>query len=761
MAKKKKKKVSRKKKTARKAKKPSLLAKLKWLILIGIFISLGIYVVMLDQRIRSEFEGNKWQLPARVYAQATEIYLGQTINIQQIAQELKSLGYQESNYLNHPGRYKQISANTIKITTRDFRFADGLEPQRSLKIDVKANTIIGITEVSTKEELAIVRFEPLLIGKIYPEHNEDRVLVDIDSVPTSLVEGLIAVEDRNFFNHIGIDPKGIVRAIISNIRNAGLKQGGSTLTQQLVKNFFLTHERTLSRKLNEFIMALILEYHYSKNEILNAYLNEIYLGQNGARAIHGFGTAAEFYFAKPISELNDAQIAMLIAIVKGASYYNPRKHSERVIERRNLVLDMMYQQGIITEQALKTEKKRWLGVTKQQPDWSGSEYSAFLDLLKKQLFEFYSESQLRTEGLRIFTTLVPAYQKNAQMVISDQLSKLESQYGIEKNSLQSGLMLTTTDTAEVLAVVGGRNNKNIGFNRAINAKRPIGSLIKPAVYLTALSNSTNYNVLSELDDVPVSIKQKNGDVWEPKNYDGKTHGIVPMYEALAKSYNLATINLGMALGLDKIIKTIKNLGIKQKISAYPSVLLGSVDLSVQQVTQMYQTIASDGFRVPLNSIRAVMDKDGNILKRKHLKVTRSLDNKAVFLTQSLLMNVFENGTASSLKYRFKHAMPLAGKTGTTNGLRDSWFAGFGSNLLSVVWIGRDDNKPADLTGSRGAMQVWSGLMETLPLERLNLQMPDGVILRQVKTKENRCIPLLRFPFIQQTMPDDSYFCIAE
>ncbi len=758
MAKKKRKKVSRKKKSTRKVKKSSFLSKLKWLIFIGILISLGIYVFILDQHIRSEFEGKKWQLPARVYAQATEIYIGQSIKLNEIEEELKKLGYIKSNYLSHPGRYKQLSANSIQITTRDFEFWDELEPQRSLRIDIAANTIVNITDLSKQEDLAVIRFEPLLIGKIYPEHNEDRVLVDIDSVPPSLIEALLAVEDRNFYHHIGIDPKGILRAIISNIRNAAFKQGGSTLTQQLVKNFFLTHERTLSRKLNEFIMALILEYHYSKNEILNAYLNEIYLGQNGARAIHGFGTASEFYFAKPITELNDAEIALLVSIVKGASYYNPRKHQKRVIERRNLVLDMMHEQGILTEQALKTEKKRWLGVTKQQPDWSGSEYSAFLDLLKQQLFEFYTESQLRTEGLRIFTTLIPSYQKSAQQIISKQLSKLESQHGIEKNTLQSGLMLTTTDTAEVLAVVGARNSKQLGFNRAINAKRPIGSLIKPAIYLTALADYANYNVLSPLDDSSISMKQKNGDVWQPKNYDGKTHGIVPMHQALAKSYNLATIHLGMALGLDKVIKTIKNLGVQQNIPAYPSLLLGSLDLSVQQVTQMYQTIASDGFQVPLNSIRAIMDKDGNILKRKNIKVTRSLDNKAVFLTQSLLMNVFQQGTASSLKYRFQHAMPLAGKTGTTNGLRDSWFAGFGSNLLSVVWVGRDDNKPANLTGARGAMQVWSELMSNLPLERLNLQTPDGIVVRTVKTLDNQCNQVLRFPFIQQTMPNDSYFC---
>lgn len=751
------KKARTKRKAAKRSKKNRVSSRFKWLLLLFVCLGLTIYTLFLDHRIRSEFEGNRWSLPARVYAQETELYLGQRFSIAEIEKYIRLIGYVKSNYLNHPGRYKILSSNTIRISTRDFKFWDGLELQRSLKISTANGAISEILDLESNVTLPIVRFEPQLIGKIYPEHNEDRVLVALEDTPEDLINGLLAIEDRNFYKHFGIDPKGIARAMWINLRHGEFRQGGSTLTQQLVKNYFLTHEKTLRRKFNEFIMALLLEYHYSKQDILSAYLNEVYLGQNGARAIHGFGTASEFYFSKPLRELNTSEVALLAGMVKGASYYNPRRHPKRAIARRNLVLDEMFKQDYLSNKNVGIEKKRWLGV-KQKPDWDNSQYTAFLDLLKVQLFDFYTEEQLRTEGLRIFTTMVPHYQTLAQSAVSKRLSQLEKNYNLSKQSLQSGLIVSTTDTGEILAVVGGRDSKQTGFNRALEAKRPIGSLIKPAVYLTALNSSKKYTVLTLLNDSPIEIKQTDGSVWQPKNYDKKMRGPVPVYEALAKSYNLATINLGLEIGLIPVIKTLNKLAIDKHIPEYPSLLLGALDLSVLEVMQMYQTLASSGFQVPLNSVRAIMDKNGELLQRKRINISQSLDDKAVFITQSLLTNVFRQGTAAALQNRFASALPLAGKTGTTNDLRDSWFAGYGSNLLSVVWVGRDDNQSAKLTGSQGAMQVWADVMSQLPLENLNLKAPGGIVMKQIKTRENDCREQLRFPFVEKTIPSSANFC---
>ena len=301
-------------------------------LLFILFLAVAGYVIWLDFRIHSEFEGKRWLLPARVYARPLEIYPGQELSPELLKHELDQSGYQSVSALRQAGQYMSASGR-VEFIKRSFHYWDGKEPQMHLRVDFEDGRIVQIRERPADRTIGLARLEPRLIGKIYPEHNEDRVLIPYEEVPQFLVDALIAVEDRHYFAHDGLDMRGIARAIITNIRQAELAQGGSTLTQQLVKNFFLTDERTLWRKFNEAIMALLLEWRYSKAEILSAYINEIYLGQNGARGIHGFGTAAEFYFAKPLNELQTEQLALLIGLVRGASYYDPRRHPERALKR--------------------------------------------------------------------------------------------------------------------------------------------------------------------------------------------------------------------------------------------------------------------------------------------------------------------------------------------------------------------------------------------------------------------------------------------
>tara|TARA_R110002096_G_scaffold125663_1_gene271644 strand:- start:128998 stop:131274 length:2277 start_codon:yes stop_codon:yes gene_type:complete len=750
----KKRKTSRKRKTQSKKKKSASLFK-KWmlqlLVILGcIFMS---YCVLLDFQIRREFDGKRWSVPARVYAQPLELYAGRRYEQRLVVERLKNAGYQNVSTLTGSGQFR-VRGSTLEVYTREFHYWDGLETAKKLTIRFNRQQITDITEIINGQNISIIRLTPTLIGKVFPLHDEDRVLISYEEIPETLIEGLVAVEDRHYFEHFGLDPFGILRSIYINAIKGKVTQGGSTLTQQLIKNMFLTHERTFTRKINEMLMALMLEYHYSKENILSAYVNEIYLGQNGQRSIHGFGTAAEFYFSKPLSELNNAEIALLVGMVKGASYYNPRKQEERALKRRNLVLNLLHEQGFISDAELELAITKDLGVS-AKPRWSSAKYPAYIDLVRRHLKRDYRINDLRNEGLQIHTTLDIDKQEISQTSVANSLSKLEKSRGFNSGTLQSALVIVESHSGEVLALVGDRNKDKNAFNRALDAKRPIGSLIKPAIYMTALNLPAEYHVLSALDDSHLVLQQKNGKRWEPDNYDKKTHGNVPLVRSIAKSYNLSTVRLGMELGLENVIQTLKNLGVNSTIPRLPSILLGALNLSPYEVTQMYQTIASGGLQIPLKTIRAVLDSNDQPLRRYDLTVREYIKPETAFLTQYLLTEVVQNGTASRLTRELPSLIPLAGKTGTTNALRDSWFAGFGDKILSVVWVGRDNNETAKLTGSTGAMQIWIDMMKKIKPEPLVLIEPEEVEWWDYPDMSNpgsSCTEVKSYPFIKKYIP---------
>jgi penicillin-binding protein 1B len=749
----KKRKTSRKRKNQPKKNNKSLLKRwLAQLIVISACVFLS-YCVYIDFQIRKEFEGKRWSVPARVYAQPLELYAGREYDQNLLVKRLKNVGYQSVSRLTGPGQFRsRVSA--IELYTRQFYYWDGIERARKIQVQFKNKRITAVSELDNGQTVHIIRLTPMLIGKIFPLHDEDRVLITYDEIPEPLIQALIAVEDRNFFDHIGLDPKGILRSIFANLLAGKVAQGGSTLTQQLIKNMFLTRERTFSRKINEMLMALMLEYHYSKQNILSAYVNEIYLGQNGMRSIHGFGTAAEFYFSKPLAELNIAEIALLVGLVKGASFYNPRKQPERALERRNLVLNLQQQQGFISIAELKAAASTSLHVSKK-PTWSSAKYPAYIDLVRRHLKRDYRINDLRNEGLQIHTTLDIDKQEITQKSVKSSLLKLDKEKGFKSGTLQSALVMVDQHNGEVLAIIGDRNKDKNAFNRALDAKRPIGSLVKPAIYMTALDRAARYHVLTSLDDSHFVLKQANGKRWTPKNYDNTTHGKVPLSRSIAKSYNLSTVRLGMALGLENVIQTLKNLGVTSTIPQLPSILLGALNLSPYEVTQMYQTIASGGLQIPLRTIRAVLDKDGQPLRRYDLAVREFIKPETAFLTQYLLTEVVQNGTAKRLTRELPSLMPLAGKTGTTNALRDSWFAGFGDRLLAVVWVGRDNNQTAKLTGSAGAMQLWLDIMKKIKPEALNLIEPEEIEWRKypdMSNPGNTCGQTKAYPFIKKHTP---------
>lgn len=723
---------------------------------------LGLYTLYLDSEVREQFEGRRFALPSRVYARPLDFYPGARLSADEFARELGRLGYKQPLKGNEPGRFVRHS-NEFDVVTRPFVFWDGAQPSSSLHLSFGNDGLETLTNTADGTPVSLARLDPEYIGGIYPAHNEDRVLVTLDEVPADLVNALIAVEDRRFYSHIGVDPRGIVRAVATML-SGGARQGGSTLTQQLVKNFFLTPERTLKRKFNEALMALLLEHHYHKDEILETYINEIYLGQDKNRAIHGFGLAAQFFFGKRLHELSLAQSAMLVGIVKGPKFYDPHKHPEKAMERRNLALGLMRDQKFITEDQFLQAKIEPLGVG-VKPSMGTTRYPAFFSLVRKQLLQYYQEADLRSEGLQIFTTLDPRTQAAAETALATRLARMDKQGSREAGAkLEGGVVVTDSQNGEVLAVVGGRDASYPGFNRAIDARRPIGSLMKPAVYLAALSDPRQrYTLITPLDDSPLEWEEPGRAVWKPENYDKANHGEVPLRTALANSYNIPTVRIGLELGVDKVLEQARKLGSGEHFPPYASSVLGAVPMSMLDVTQMYQTIASGGFRVPLRSIREVLTASGAPLQRYQLSVEQVADAKSVYLLTTAMQGVVREGTAKGLINYLPAEINIAGKTGTTDDTRDAWFAGFTGDRVAVVWVGYDDNSPTRFTGSSGALPIWGQLMAQLSPEPLIPLLPENVEMVWIDAAtgllgEPACPESVELPFISGTAPTELSPC---
>lgn len=690
------------------------------------------YLHHLDGVVRVKFEGKRWAVPAHVYARPLELFPGALVGREQMLHELNQLGYRTEAEAATPGSYGQRGTAGLRVYSRSFEFWDGKEPSQQVDIDFDKGRVSAMRSPAGGE-VSLLRLEPFLIASIHPAQSEDRVLLRYQDLPKTLIGALVAAEDREFYDHHGISLKGISRAMWANVKARRMVQGGSTLTQQLVKNFYLTQERTLTRKLNEALMALVLDYRYGKEEIMEAYANEIFLGQDGERAIHGFGLASRYYFNRPLQELDVAGQALLIALIRGPSFYNPVRRPERARNRRNLVLDLMAEYGVVTAEAAAQAKAAPLGLSIAKKA-GGSRYPAFMDLVRRQLSRDYRPEDLNSEGLRIYTTLDPWVQDQGETALAERLAGFETQRPKLKDKLDGALVVVGRDDGEVQSVVGSRNSGFAGFNRALDAVRPIGSLVKPAVYLTALEMPERYNLATPLKDEPVSLSTPGAPTWSPKNYDGKVHGSIPLAEALAQSYNLATVRLGLDLGVTPVANTLRELGVARPIEEYPSLFLGTLALSPLEVAQVYQTLAAGGYWTPLRTIREVLDQDGKPLQRYPLEVRQVVPGGPVHLLTTAMQKVVQTGTAASLSRWLPANLGVAGKTGTTDEMRDSWFAGFTGDRVAVAWVGRDDNEPTGLTGATGALQVWGSALSRVSLAPLELIPPETVVFVQVDPK---------------------------
>ena len=713
----------------------------------------GLFLIFLDARITSTFVDKMWELPARVYARPLELFAGAALAAEDLAYELEVLGYRKVTTPRSPGQVSR-NRNRFEVYTRGFDFPEERESARRVLIELSGGRVKGIS--AGNKRIDLMRLDPVQIGGIYPQHGEDRVLVRLDDVPETLRQGLLAVEDRRFYQHRGFSIIGIARAAFSNLRSGRVVAGGSTITQQLVKNYYLTPERTIVRKLTEVLMAVLLELHYDKEQILESYVNEVYLGQEGPRSVHGFALAARHYFDTPIEQLGLHQQALLIGMIKGPSLYNPMRNPQRALERRNVVLDVMVDQEVISVEHATVARAMPLGLNTRH-SVRGS-FPSFLGLVRRQLRRDYREEDLTTLGLSIFTSFDPLLQRQLERSTTAVMDQLDP-----GGELQCATVVTRFDTGEVAALVGGRKVRYAGFNRALDARRPAGSLLKPAVYLAALEQSRRYTLATPLSDTAVKVKGAGGQLWQPRNFDRQSHGEVLFYRALAKSYNLASARLGMELGLDTVVDMLARLGVEGDVPQVPALTLGAGEYSPMDMAAMYQTIAAGGFRMPLRSIRDIVDAYGEPLKRYPLEYDRTASLQSVHLLHYALRAVVREGTGRGVYRYLPDDFAVAGKTGTTNDGRDSWFAGFSGDLLAVSWIGRDDNGGTGLTGGSGALKVWAHFMARASERSLGYRMPDGIethwIDEQTGYLTGKGCPHSRMlPFITGTEPRQRSNC---
>ena len=723
------------------------------------------YITFLYLIVTDRFEGKKWQLPSKIYSDSLNLYPGIDINAASLMDRLNRLNYYRTASEPRQGEYR-LSGEMLDIYLHNFIYPNRPTTGFPLRLYLKNSVIERMENITTKEELFSVEIEPELITAIFEGGWEERNLVKLTGAPKHLTDAIVIIEDLRFYEHFGIDPRSVARAILANLKKAGVSQGGSTITQQLVKNFLLSHKRTFRRKINEAIMALIVETRYSKDEILEAYINEIYLGQNGSVGIFGVGEAARFYFSTEVSQLSLGESALIAGLIRSPNGYSPYTNMNKARSRRNIVLSKMHEKGRITDDEYRAALSEPIEVRRYQIRENDAPY--FVDYVRKQLQENYPESVLTGDGLQIFTTLDPHLQKIAEDSLKNGLLDLEKKYPKLKRkeadeAIQGGILVIQPQTGYIRAMIGGRDYKVTQFNRITQAKRQPGSVFKPIVYLAALSPSSDgrpkFTPSSIIDDSEITINFENQE-WSPNNYDKKYYGHVTLRTALEKSLNVATVKIAQEAGTDEIIKTAKALGIESPLLNIPSIALGTVELTPLEIGIAYSTIANNGIRPTPVSIKDVIDKDGNVIEKKQLEMEKSASPQAAFILTHLMKGVIDNGTAIGVR-QLGFNRPAAGKTGTTSDFKDAWFVGYTPELLCLVWAGFDQQDLINLSGSQAALPIWTGFMKGAldKKEVSDFLPPQGIIFKKVDRRSGllaneTCPDAVDEAFIEGTEPKE-------
>ncbi|HET7434091.1 MAG TPA: PBP1A family penicillin-binding protein [Thermoanaerobaculia bacterium] len=686
--------------------------------------------------VTKKFDSSRrWDLPSRVYSDATPLVPGMTFPRTLLEAKLNHVGYQEvRKRVENPGEYRYVG-DDLEIYLNNFEYPDMEFHAMPVMVEMSDGSVSGIRRLNDNVSMRGVRIEPELITSIYNNEMEDRVPVSLNAVPKVLTEAIIATEDRGFYRHEGISIRGTLRALWTDLRSKSLSAGGSTLTQQLVKNLYLNPERTFRRKAVEALMAVLLEARYSKEEILQGYLNEIYLGQNGSVQIIGVEQASQVYFGKHVTYISLPEAATLAGMIRSPNVLSPLKYPERAKPRRDVVLKLMLDQNMISprdyEQAIATP----LSV----PRFPKTSRSApfFVDLVLKELRETYPETQLKTEGLRIFTTLDTIMQRSAESALDKGIGDLTKRYShIRKaeSPLQGVVITIQPGTGYVKALVGGRSYSKTQFNRAIQARRQPGSLFKPFVYVTAMDPARGHQAFTAatvLDDEPIAI-QSGSTMWRPQNYDNRFHGRVTVRTALVHSYNIPAVRAAIDAGVPNVIKTAAKIGIESKLQPYPSISLGSFEVTPLEIAYAYSAFANLGVKAEPVSILAVVTRDGKLLESRNVKMKRVAPAGVCYVMNDILKDVFDYGTATKAR-TLGFTRQFAGKTGTTNNYRDAWFVGYSPRILTLVWVGFDDGKSVRLAGGDACVPIWTAHMNAIvgAVPDVDWRQPEDVTEREI------------------------------
>ncbi|WP_333902231.1 bifunctional glycosyl transferase/transpeptidase [Enterobacter wuhouensis] len=696
-----------------------------WLLLklfIVFVVLMAIYGVYLDQKIRSRIDGKVWQLPAAVYGRMVNLEPDMSISKNEMVKLLEATQYRQVTKMTRPGEFT-VQAKSIEMIRRPFDFPDSKEGQVRARLTFDSDRLETIENMDNNRQFGFFRLDPRLITMLSSANGEQRLFVARNGFPDLLVDTLLATEDRHFYEHDGISLYSIGRAVLANLTAGRTVQGASTLTQQLVKNLFLSSERSYWRKANEAYMAVLMDARYSKDRILELYMNEVYLGQSGDNEIRGFPLASLYYFGRPVEELSLDQQALLVGMVKGASIYNPWRNPKLALERRNLVLRLLQQQQVIDQELYDMLSARPLGV--QPRGGVISPQPAFMQMVRQELQSKLGDKVKDLSGVKIFTTFDSVAQDAAEKAAVEGIPVLKKQRKL--SDLETAMVVVDRNTGEVRAMVGGAEPQFAGYNRAMQARRSIGSLAKPATYLTALSQPNQYRLNTWIADAPISLRQPNGQVWSPQNDDKQFSGQVMLVDALTRSMNVPTVNLGMALGLPAIVDTWQKLGVpKDQLHPVPAMILGALNLTPIEVAQAFQTIASGGNRAPLSALRSVIAEDGSVLYQSFPQAERAVPAQAAYMTLWTMQQVVQRGTGRQLGAKYP-GLHLAGKTGTTNNNVDTWFAGIDGREVVITWVGRDNNQPTKLYGASGAMSIYQRYLANQSPVPLNLVAPEDIV----------------------------------
>lgn len=702
---------------------------------LSLLFALTIYLIYLDGKVTRKFESKKWQIPAQIYAKPMALKLGYPISKEELIEELEALNYRKVSKLKGAGEYT-VSPKHLSVVKRAFDFPGQSHVERWLTIEFVEDKVSRLIDRDSHQPVSEVIFEPLLIDRLLSPHHEDREFLTIESFPEQFKDTLLLVEDRDFYHHSGVSLSAIARALWHNVKAGRTVQGGSTLTQQLAKNFYLNAEKSYVRKLNEAFIALLLDHRYSKDQILEAYVNEVFLGQFHNRAIHGFGLASYYYYAKPINELAAHEFATLVGIIKGPSFYNPHKHIQRAVDRRDVVLRLMFEHHLLNKEEYEYAVNQALGVSDKK-QFLSSKYPAYIGQVKRELKKRIRDSDIMSDGIKVYTSLDPRLQRAMEKTISDQLPQLERSHGI--TDAQAAGVSVDIQQAAISAMVGGREFRYSGLNRAVDMQRNIGSLIKPAVYLSALSKPNEFTMATVLPDGPITLENQKGQQWSPENFDKVFETEVLLHDALTRSRNVPTVNLGIALGIDEVTETLNKLGVNKSVPRFPSLYLGALELSPLEVSQMYSTIAARGVYKQLSTLLVVTANDGQVIWRREPTARASFTAESIYLLNVALKQVTRSGTAGFLGSQHP-SVQFAGKTGTTDELRDSWFSGFDGYHVTTFWLGKDDYSPLGLTGSAGALRLYSQLYRFVPPVTLQDVQPKGITQRYFSPKDGLMYP---------------------